>query len=179
LSFPNSLNLRSITLAGEYAFVTGDYPTGDAGEVLAINVADPFTPFEVCRYPLPGHGLSISSTEGYIYVGAFGSLLILQFSPTGVSDDWSEIPAAFSVAQNHPNPFNSSTVIHYFLPEPSFVSLDVYDILGQRVKTLVSSFQEAGTHQALWDAEGMSSGPYYYRIKAGDSVSGKKMTLIK
>ena len=107
-----------------------------------------------------------------------GRINCANWLPTSV-EDIPATPEQFIMSQNYPNPFNSNAVIRYSLPEPSFVTLDIYNILRRRVRTLVSSFQEAGTHQALWDAKGMSSGPYYYRIKAGDFVARKKMTLIK
>jgi hypothetical protein len=90
-----------------------------------------------------------------------------------------EIPKQFSLSQNYPNPFNPSTVIRYGLPTRSEVSLVVYNIIGQEVRQLVSGTQEAGYHQYTFDATGLPSGFYFYRLHAGDFLSTKKLILLK
>ena len=103
-----------------------------------------------------------------------GSAVII---PTNTED--LETPDSFELAQNYPNPFNPTTTIAYSIPESVEVELAVYNILGQRVATLVSTFQQAGTHQVSFDATNMASGMYLYRIVAGDHVSTKRMMLVK
>lgn len=88
-------------------------------------------------------------------------------------------PARFSLAQNHPNPFNPTTTIAYSLAEAADVRLTVYAANGQRVTTLVSAFQPAGHYQATWDAQGQASGLYFYRVQAGSFVGRKRMLLLK
>ena len=90
-----------------------------------------------------------------------------------------ETPHTFALDQNYPNPFNPVTTIAYTLPEALEVELTVYNVLGQRVATLVNTFQTAGQHLVQFDASGLASGMYLYRIKAGKDVSVKKMLLIK
>ncbi len=90
-----------------------------------------------------------------------------------------ETPAEFSVDQNYPNPFNPTTSIAYVVPSDVRVSLRVYNSLGQEVATLVDETRVAGRYTAVWDAGGMSSGVYFYRLQAGDFVSTKRMTLVK
>ncbi len=97
---------------------------------------------------------------------------------TGVEDE-EGIPEVFSLSQNYPNPFNPSTVIKYSLPEKSNVSIKIYDMLGQEVATLVNEVKNAGTYQVNFDASGLTSGMYIYKIQAGDYVSSKKMMLLK
>ena len=94
-------------------------------------------------------------------------------------EEGGEKPSEFSLSQNYPNPFNAMTVIRYSLPEPSDVVIEIYDILGRRVETLVNEEQPAGYHQIIWDAEDASSGMYFYRIQAGDYIDTRKMLLIK
>ena len=90
------------------------------------------------------------------------------------------MPENYSISQNFPNPFNPSTIIKYQLPQNSFINLKVYNSLGQEVATLVNGIVNAGTYNVQFNASGLSSGVYYYVIKAGDSfVQAKKMILIK
>jgi photosystem II stability/assembly factor-like uncharacterized protein len=98
---------------------------------------------------------------------------------TGIKEPWIQTPAAFWLAQNYPNPFNPTTVIKYQLPTNTLVSLEVYDILGRRVKTLVSEHQSAGAHSVSFNAGGLSTGVYFYRLTAGGFIGTKKLMVIK
>ncbi len=95
-------------------------------------------------------------------------------------DDYSDlIPKRFALIQNYPNPFNAITVIQYNLPLKSDVTIEIYDILGRKVETLIQGEQPAGQHQAIWKAEDQSSGIYFYRIQAGEYAETRKMVLLK
>jgi flagellar hook assembly protein FlgD len=83
------------------------------------------------------------------------------------------------VEQNYPNPFNPATVIGYRIPEARDVTLQVVDILGRRVATLVSGRQEAGYHTARFDGTGMGSGVYFYRLEAGNDTAIRRMLLVR
>jgi hypothetical protein len=90
------------------------------------------------------------------------------------------IPEKFSVSQNFPNPFNPSTIIKYQVPQNSFVSLKVYNSLGQEAATLVNGMVNAGTYEVQFHSSDLSSGVYYYVIKAGENFAQtKKMILMK
>ena len=89
------------------------------------------------------------------------------------------VPAAYSLSQNYPNPFNPSTTIRYALASRGVVSLKVFNILGQEVATLVSAVQEAGSYQATFNASRLTSGIYFYRLKAGNFSDVKRMVLLK
>jgi hypothetical protein len=95
--------------------------------------------------------------------------------------DWvDELPKTISLAQNYPNPFNPSTIISYELSSGQLVALEVYDMTGRMVRSLVNEFKAAGTHQAAFNASGLSSGIYIYRLKtASGIVSSKKMVVLK
>ena len=95
----------------------------------------------------------------------------------GVKEE--EIPSVFSLSQNYPNPFNPATVIRYGLALRSQVDLSVYNTLGQQVATLVQGEEEAGYHEGRFDASGMPSGVYFYRLSAGAYVETRKSVLIK
>ncbi len=94
-------------------------------------------------------------------------------------DDEDESQQEFSVEQNFPNPFNPSTTIKYDVPEASFVSIIVYDVLGNEIKSLVSETKNAGSYSINFDASSLSSGIYYYILRAGSSVVTNKMLLLK
>jgi len=89
------------------------------------------------------------------------------------------LPNQFALSQNYPNPFNPTTEIAFDLAKNGHVSLTVFNVLGQQVTTLVDRDMEAGSHTVQWDASGVSSGVYFYRIQAGDFNSTKKMMLLK
>ncbi len=89
------------------------------------------------------------------------------------------IPKVYALNQNFPNPFNPSTKISYQISKSEFVSLKVYDILGNEVSTLVNEKKSPGNYEINFDASSLSSGVYFYQIKAGNFVQTKKMTLIK
>jgi hypothetical protein len=94
----------------------------------------------------------------------------------GVAD---AAPAAFSVAQNSPNPFNPSTTINFTLAKAGKVTVDVFNISGQKVDTLVNTTMNAGNHSVTWNASKNSAGVYFYTVKSGNSSKTMKMTLLK
>lgn len=89
------------------------------------------------------------------------------------------IPDAYSLIQNHPNPFNPVTTIRFDLPQASHVRLAVYDLQGRVVAELVNGIRDASLHTVTWDASNLASGLYFYRIEAGNFASAKKMVLMK
>ncbi len=96
----------------------------------------------------------------------------------GVDDD-APIPNEFVVYQNYPNPFNPSTKIKFGLPEDGMVSVEVYNIVGEKVATLVNENMRKGYHEIRFDATGLQSGVYFYKVNAGKFSTVKKMLLIK
>jgi hypothetical protein len=96
---------------------------------------------------------------------------------TSVRDEL--VPREMQLAQNYPNPFNPSTTLQFSLAKSGHVSLEVFNILGQHVATLVSEVLSTGTYRVNFDASALSSGVYLYRLTAGDFVQTKKMVLMK
>ena len=99
-------------------------------------------------------------------------------------DPLSLIPNAFALHQNYPNPFNPSTQIRYDLPDNEFVSINIYDVKGRKIKSLINIYQEAGYRSITWDAtndlgQTVSAGMYIYTILAGEFRQTKKMVLLK
>lgn len=103
----------------------------------------------------------------------------------GVDNDDSQVaPVMTSLEQNYPNPFNPETSITYSLKSSSLVTLDIYNLKGQRVKTLVNNYQDAGQHSVVWNGQddqgnNVSSGVYFYKLKSGNYTSTRKMILMK
>lgn len=88
-------------------------------------------------------------------------------------------PVEFTLEQNYPNPFNPSTVIKYSIPENGFVTLVVYNLLGEKVASLLNGLQDAGRYEINFDASNLASGIYVYNLKSGNFNSVKKMLLMK
>jgi hypothetical protein len=109
---------------------------------------------------------------------------LLVDQPTGVEDDHGAIPKSFSLAQNYPNPFNPETVIEYSLAAPGNVTLTVFNVIGQRVATVVDEYQSAGNKQAVWNGRDdngreVQSGVYFYRLTTDSFSMTRKMMLLK
>ncbi len=113
------------------------------------------------------------------YIGSAPDMGAYEFDPsTGITEK-PNVPLEYSLSQNYPNPFNPLTMINYQLPKTNYVELTIYNLLGQKVATLVSGKQKAGNHQVEWDASRFASGVYYYQLMAGDYREVKKMILLR
>ena len=116
----------------------------------------------------------LKMNEGQISVNVLNSSLSINPS----------LPSTVQLDQNYPNPFNPETTIHFSLPKESLVDLTIYNVLGQRIRNLISQKYAAGEHDVNWDGrddsgEIVNSGVYLYRIKAGDFTDQRKMTFMK
>jgi len=138
---------------------------------------------------VPGHGTT-TDVQAYSYVDskvASGNYTyrLKQMDFNG-SFEYSDVvavevtvPLEFTLEQNYPNPFNPSTVIKYTIPENGFVTLDVYNLLGEKVASLVNGVQDAGRYEISFDASNFASGIYVYSLRSGSFNSVKKMLLMK
>jgi hypothetical protein len=126
---------------------------------------------------------SFPVTAGAHTISVTGSDVNLDFIQfTQVVTDVAEggqLPQAFELRQNYPNPFNPATTIDFSLGKAMNVKLTVFNILGQKVSTLVDNRMEAGPHTVIFDGKKLASGVYFYRLEAGNFVSSKKMLLLK
>ena len=113
----------------------------------------------------------------------FDDLRIAKKTIVGIEDQnyVSKIPSSFELYQNFPNPFNPNTTIQYQIPKESYVSIKIYDILGREIASLVNEQKTAGTYKTNFDASkyNLSSGTYFYTIKAGEFIKTKKLVLLK
>ncbi len=146
----------------------------------------------ISKSPPDASGLSMrarfnSMTMGYAWYDDF-SIEPVEILVTGVEDAdiliQELIPSEYELRQNYPNPFNPTTMVEFRLPKAGQVTLDIFNVIGQKVRTLVGGFYPAGTFKLLWDAnddfgQKVPTGIYFYRLKVGDFISMKKMILMK
>ncbi len=130
--------------------------------------------------------LTLTNVDGSVEIVPFFTEGSISVSiSTDVADDGLDgLPETYSLSQNYPNPFNPTTTIRFSLPVGGEVRLDVYNVLGQRVRTLVDKFLPAGEHEAVFDGKNdsggqVATGVYFYRIVTKDFTESKKMVLIK
>jgi hypothetical protein len=180
---PNSLYVRhyysSAVVNSEPSIMCRDYSSGD---YMIFNAADG----SLSGVLLASEDLEFRSTvdidnngdyelitiEGDIARIFLAELLI------GLEEESPNLPQSVWFI-NYPNPFNSSTTIEYGLPEAGHVTIEIYDLLGRRVETLIDGEQYAGTYQVVWDAGDRSSGVYFYKITSGESAETKRIVLLK
>jgi hypothetical protein len=106
--------------------------------------------------------------------------VMMAVPPLGVEDqEGSKLPRSFALRGCYPNPFNASTTIGYDLPRASQVTLEIYNLVGQKVATLVNDYQQAGYKTVNWNAAEVTTGIYYYKLTAGEFVSVRKLTILK
>jgi hypothetical protein len=94
-------------------------------------------------------------------------------------EEYNKPPYSFNLDQNYPNPFNPTTSIRFSLPSERFISLTVYDVLGSEIAILVNEDKPAGDYEVEFDGNGLSSGIYFYQLKAGNFIQTKKMILLR
>ena len=163
--------ISSFAVSGTSLFVGTD-----SGVVMATNNGTVWTAVnsgltrDVSTLIVHGSNL-VAGSEGYVWRRSLSEMI------AGV-EKGSQLPVQFALYQNYPNPFNPSTTIRYGLPHKSAVQLTVFNTLGQRVAVLQNGEQEAGYHEVRFDASGLSSGVYFYRIIAGDFVQTCKLLLL-
>ncbi len=128
-------------------------------------------------------GIDFSSDGNIAYIGSFstGTARIQKVvnSGVGVKEIGEGVPSSFELSQNYPNPFNPTTVINFSIPKSDFVSVKVYNTLGQEVAELVNSVKSAGNYEVTFDASNLTSGMYIYKIQSGNFTDTKKMMLLK
>jgi len=161
--------------SGAFEIVSGSGPFKlDPGSELMVEVV--FSPSEVNRYQAV---LKIRHDAANETAPVEIRLKGREATYTSVTQQHTNVPSELMLHQNYPNPFNPVTVIEYALPELADVTLQVYDVMGRLVETLVDELKTHGKHQTIWDASDAASGTYIYRLQAGDVVISRKLMLIK
>jgi hypothetical protein len=125
---------------------------------------------------------SISVSDTMLINVTTGSRIIYELRSqmiTGISDKPATSPTGYSLLQNYPNPFNPNTIIRYQVKRDENVTIKIYNTFGQEISTLVNEEKNAGAYEVTFNAINISSGIYFYQIKAGSFVQTKKMVLLK
>lgn len=176
----DSLLFAYISASTSDFYARGIYVTSDLGQTWTLVKDTVFAGASVN---------AMAANKTYLFAGTQSGAWRIPIADviTSVNDDHPQLPGRYALQQNYPNPFNPTTVIGYQLPANSFVSLEVYDVLGRKIKTLVSEHQSAGAHSVTFDAGSLPSGVYFYRlvvspvelITTGSFVATKKLMLVK
>jgi hypothetical protein len=175
-------NARDVFVQDSLAYVADFY-----GGLKVIRVTDPANPQLVSSYNTPGHGLGVFVAGEHVYVADQYSLILLTnpyYTAVRDIDDGETRPPDFMLFQNYPNPFNPTTSIEFLLPRSGQVKIEIFNILGQKVRTLVDQHLKAGHKLVDWDGcddsgKEVSSGIYFYRIKTSEFSQTKKMVLLR
>ncbi|OGC95021.1 MAG: hypothetical protein A2W25_10775 [candidate division Zixibacteria bacterium RBG_16_53_22] len=163
---------RDIQVFENYAIISRG-----TGRLRVYDISDPLSPVPVDSVNTWGSANELCIRNGYIYVADEIYFEILRFIPTGIQD-YDTRPRASALPLNYPNPFNVSTTILYALPSESEVIIEFFDITGRIVDAATIGRLKAGEQSHIWNAAGLSSGIYFYRIKADEfSETGKCLLL--
>lgn len=170
---------RGDTHPGLYGkYIYGDYVFGTIWALEYDGVNDPVnevlfdTDYLISSFGIDEHG------EIYI-IGYTTNGRIYTIDSATSTDNDNRIPVSYRLHQNYPNPFNNETVISFSVPESERVSIEVFNLIGQRIATVTDEQYKRGDHSVTWNAAGMSSGVYFYRMRAGDFIETKRMVFLQ
>jgi protocatechuate 3,4-dioxygenase beta subunit len=191
---PRSDGIRSIagriTVQGQNMDVESIVYATVEGQIVDVGLADmdgyysltglEGDVYEISAFSIRGEG-SYDSPVDVTFGDFYGADIVL--SPTS-TDDSDQLPTRSSLSQNYPNPFNAQTMISFTLTEPADVTLEVFNIVGQRVAVIADGSYQTGTFDVIWDGldkngQPVASGVYYYRLRADDYTETRRMTLLK
>jgi hypothetical protein len=132
------------------------------------------------HYPLGLHydGVSFYNVSSKIEYGGDQAVYLIDIE-TGINDKTMPMPLSVELYKAYPNPFNASTNFSFSLPQAADIRLDIYDMLGRKVSSLLNEYMFAGYHTVVWHPDGLGSGMYFYRITAGDYNACDKVMLLK
>ncbi|HSW55129.1 MAG TPA: T9SS type A sorting domain-containing protein [Ignavibacteriaceae bacterium] len=145
-----------------------------------INVSNPTDPYLVA-YSRNSDAYGLATTGSLIFKGNIqrGILVYNADFISSIKNETNSLPTQLALFNNYPNPFNPLTIIRYKIPQRSFVSMKVYDVLGNLVTTIVNEEKSAGSYEVEFNGTGLTSGIYLYQLHAGSLVVSKKMILLK
>ena len=167
----NDLQVQ-ITVSGTSGKVAGELVDG-SGTVVDVNNGTNSNPFTLTAPIAGNYTVNAGHKSPLVWDSASVNITL-----TGVQENHSH-PAEYKLYNNYPNPFNPSTTIKYSIPEASFTSIKIYDVVGNEVSSLVNENKPAGLYEVEFNASNLSSGIYYYVIQVGSFRETKKMILLK
>jgi photosystem II stability/assembly factor-like uncharacterized protein len=171
----NSLDVRSISINSQGKIFAGT----SNGVFVTIEDGDNWSPRNSGLIDVSILSLLCDSSD-YLYVATMSTGVYRSTLPTtSMEEDGIALIRTYKLNQNYPNPFNPATTITYQIPQTGFVSLKVYDILGREVATLVNEEKLAGSYEVQFEGSGLTSGIYFYQLKAGEYSETKKMSLLR
>ena len=167
---------RDVAVSGKYAYVA-DWDKG----LSVIDITTPSTPVIAGYFDTEKKAHAVAVNNGYAYLsdGNDGMYVIYNDSITGVEGYGNFSVKNYSLEQNFPNPFNPTTEIKFTIPVSGNTTLEVYNVLGQKVKTLLNKEVPSGSYTYQFDAGNLTSGIYFYKLSSGNYTAIKKMILIK
>lgn len=189
---PMTVNMSELNGNEKYYFLSGNLPT-DAVNIGNINTGDLMLWGSNClvlfyktfptSYSYSKLG-RIEDTAGFAAAVGYGSISVTFESASATGIGLYDVPGSFVLKQNYPNPFNPFTTISYTIPaiitgDHLPLQLKVYNILGKEVATLVNENQAAGNYEVKFDGSNLSSGTYFYKIRAGNYNDTKKLIILK
>jgi hypothetical protein len=179
-NFATSDKVKDVYISGIYAIVTCEHAIYPATSgIQIIDISDRSNPIFIESYDTPGSAEGIFVNGDLIYVADGSSLQILRFDfQTGHIEN-ALLPSELALGQNYPNPFNAACVISYNLPVRMHVRLDVFNVLGRLVATLVDEEKEAGMYHVTLDGRGLASGIYLYRLSSDKFAKMNKAVCLK
>jgi hypothetical protein len=172
-----SLDIRSLVINANDNIWAGTkngvfHSVDDGNNWLQINTGLPSIDIQA---------LAINPATGRVFVGMTNAGVFRSIEPTtSIFEEISEkLPLAFSLKQNYPNPFNPATMIEFSLPRSGYVTLKIYNLLGEEIAVLVAEHRTAGKHQIEWNPKELPSGVYLYRLQTEELTKTKKLTIIR
>jgi hypothetical protein len=150
---------------GEYAYYVS-YNNGQNWNEVSLGIG------------ASGASLEFDS-EGFLYAGTTGRGVFRSLATTSYIKSDEKLPLEYLLHQNYPNPFNPTTTIRYELPQDGIVTIEVFDILGQKVKTILNEFKKGDRYEVTFNAAGLASGVYIYQLRVNDYIISKKMVILK
>lgn len=191
-----SKDLNSVMVNDQFKYNDKHYvvagPAFTNGKYYVLDVTNPASATLVTELGPVGDNKNLNNTGGIIFDDATGRLYIMDtnnvllalnistvITSSNANDQIADKPAVFRLYDNYPNPFNPTTNIMYELPVVADVSIKVYDIQGRMIVNISKGKQKAGSYTHKFDAGGLASGMYFYKIEAGSFIATKKMMLIK
>lgn len=175
--------IADMCLAGDYLVLSRVW-----NGVQVLDVSNPHQPTLVYVYDTPGAAIGAAARDKSVFVADIYSLLSLKIPVITDIDEGDgsipQIPARFELGQNYPNPCNPGTTIPFSLTQSAYAELSIFNVLGQKITSLINGRLPAGYHSAVWDGtdskgEPVSSGVYFYQLTVDSRGTGRKMLLLK